>query len=847
MALKKVGVSLEADQAQKFYSTLAKADKSVQDFGEDAGKASKGVDKLGDSADKSGSKVGGFFKTAFAMATGGLILKAVDGITSSLGGLVKGMIGGNAEFENYNTRFAVMLGSADAAKQRMKELADFGAKTPFELPGVVEADTVLQGFGLHSEEAAKKFGFSGSQILTIAGDVASGTGSDFKEMALLIGKFSSGATGEAISRMQELGITNRDELTKMGLEFSKSGQLLSPLPEAMQVVLGLMQTKYGGLMDAQSATFSGMMSNLQDWVGGTLRTLGAPLFDVVKQQLSGLLAFLNDPGTMAALNGFAQGLAGGIQRFMSWLQGSAIPWITGTGLPALQTAFTTVWPIISNAVGTVYSYFSGTIWPWFQNTAFPWLSDTAIPTMRDAFTEAWPRIQGAVETVYTFLHDTVWAWLKADAFPWLVNTGLPGIAQAFADSWPKNKKTVEDFYTFMHDTFFPFLKTEFGNLKNNELPEQSAAWTTSMDTAYAATMKHADYLHDKWGPTVAETLGKVKANLQDFETYWDPTWEDLDHVVTVASANLQHNWNEAINGVIRDWNQLKSDIYNAWQDINTTLVNAVNDVETWAGNVVAEVKALPGKITDALGAMGKLLYQAGIDVIAGFISGIQSKIPSMTSILSGITSLIPKFKGPPEKDKKLLFPSGQWIMQGLLDGFNSMVPTIRLTLTGIGGGIADALTGGFVERTPMLQTTLADGIHQAMAAMVDRITVDGAAVVSAMEQMVADYNAAVGKIQQPAFDISGGYADRGPNWDPNDPGTQRYTNFKPQYGSLPMSRNNTGYTAKTISPPASSSQLMQRSMVNNTSIANNYHYAPSYAAAPNNPSQDFHLMQVFAR
>lgn len=846
MALKKVGVILEADQADKFLTTLSKADRGVKDFGEDAGKASKGVDKLGSSAEKSGSKVGSFFKTAFAMATGGLILRAVDGITSSLGGLVKGMIGGNAEFENYNTRFSVMLGSADAAKQRMKELAEFGAKTPFELPGVVEADTVLQGFGLHSEEAAKKFGFSGQQILTIAGDVASGTGSDFKEMSLLIGKFSAGATGEAISRMQELGITNRDELTKMGLEFSKSGELLSPLPEAMQVVLGLMQQKYGGLMDAQSTTFSGMMSNLQDWVGNTMRTLGAPIFDVVKQQLSSLLTFLNDPGTMAALNSFALGLAGGIQRFMAWMQGTAIPWITGTGLPALQTAFTTVWPIISNAVGTVYTFLSGTVWPWFRDSAFPWLSDVAVPAVRDAFTEAWPRIQGAVETVYTFLHDTVWAWLKADAFPWIVNTGLPDLVTAFATAWPKNKKTVEDFYTYLHDTFFPFLKTEFGNLKNNELPEQSAAWETSMDTAYASTMHFADYLRDTWGPTISKWLGQAKLNLQDFETYWDPTWADIDHVVEVASANLQHNWNEAINGVIRDWNQLKSDIYNAWQDINTTLVNAITDVEKWAGGVVDEVKALPGKITKALGAMGQLLYQAGVDVIAGFINGIQSKIPSMTSILSGITNLIPKFKGPPEKDKKLLYPTGQWIMQGLLDGFDSMVPTIRLTLTGIGGDIADMLTGGFVDRAPMLQSTLADGIHQAMLAMADQITVDGAAVVSAMEAMIANYNAAVGKIQQPVFDISGGYAYRSPNWDTNDPGGT-YTNGKPQYGSLPMSRNTTGYTAKTVTPPASASQLMQRSMVNNTSYAPVYNYAPTYGAAPNNPSQDFHIMQALAR
>lgn len=256
--------------------------------------------------------VNGFLGNAFSFVAGGLITKGIDAVASSIGGLVGGMIDGNAEFEGYNTRFATMLGSADAAQQRMDELAKFGASTPFDLPGVVEADIVLQGFGLHSEEALEKFKFSGEEIRTIAGDVASGTGSDFKEMSLLIGKFSSGATGEAISRMQELGITNRDELTKMGLEFSASGQLLSPLPESMQVVLKLMKDKYGGLMDAQSSTFDGMKSNLQDWVAGSLRTIGAPIFEVLKDKLGDLVAFLGKPETQAAVQSFADMLSQGL-------------------------------------------------------------------------------------------------------------------------------------------------------------------------------------------------------------------------------------------------------------------------------------------------------------------------------------------------------------------------------------------------------------------------------------------------------------------------------------------------------------------------------------------------------
>lgn len=223
--------------------------------------------------------------------------------------LTTGMVGGNREFEQYNTQFEVLLKSAGLARQRMAELAEFGAKTPFELDGVVQADLVLQGFGLHAQQTAVRFGKSGAEIRTIAGDVASGTKASFEEMAGYLGRFSSGATGEAIARFQELGIVTRQELAGMGVEFSKSGELVSPLDEAMTILLQHMEDKYGGMMDAQSQTLGGMESNLADWVSNAKRILGEPIFELYKQELAGFLEFLNSPAVASAINGIRDNIA----------------------------------------------------------------------------------------------------------------------------------------------------------------------------------------------------------------------------------------------------------------------------------------------------------------------------------------------------------------------------------------------------------------------------------------------------------------------------------------------------------------------------------------------------------
>lgn len=322
----------------------------------------------------------GVLQGATAFVLGGAVNAGLGLIKDGIGSVVGAMVGGNAQFEQYNTQFTVLLGSADAAKERLAALAAFGASTPFELPEVVEANKVLQGFGLQAEDTKDKFGFSAEAIMTIAGDMASGTGTSFSEMALLLGKFSAGATGEAIARMQELGITTRAELEAMGLEFSNSGQLLSPLPEAMGVVLGVMQDKYGGLMEAQSTTFLGMLSNLEDWKSSTLRLLGEPIFEVLKDKLSGVLAFLSSSAVQGAIGAFGASLATGIGVAVDWINGVLLPalagflgWLTGPGVADFQAFVAPILGVVLPALQQLGDWV-GVVGPLVMGVVGDWVS-----------------------------------------------------------------------------------------------------------------------------------------------------------------------------------------------------------------------------------------------------------------------------------------------------------------------------------------------------------------------------------------------------------------------------------------------------------------------------------------
>lgn len=242
----------------------------------------------------------------------GLAAMGIRAVTGSVIGFTNALIGGNAQFEQYNVAFGVLLGSQAKAKQRMEELARFAAVTPFELDEVVRADRIMIAFGLDTEETIKRFGVSGARMRTIIGDVASGVNVGYEEVATIFGRLSTGASGEAIMRMQELGITTRREMASWGIKFSKSGQMLTDPDTAVRILQKRLGDRYKGMMEEQSKTFNGMLSNLQDWVSAATRTLGGPIFEILKVRLKSLLDFIGQPEFQKILESVGKTLGDGL-------------------------------------------------------------------------------------------------------------------------------------------------------------------------------------------------------------------------------------------------------------------------------------------------------------------------------------------------------------------------------------------------------------------------------------------------------------------------------------------------------------------------------------------------------
>ena len=201
---------------------------------------------------------------------------AVKGISTAFRE-ARAAVGEAANRETMETAFIPLLGSAKAARERMAELADFAAHTPFQLPGIAAASRTL--------ESLTDGALSTGDGLRLVGDAASAQNTPIEEMAVTIGRLYSGLdsgrpVGEAMQRLQELGAISPDvraKLEKLQAEGKKGSEVWQVAAEEL--------ARFSGGMELQSQTWNGKISTLSDNWAQVRAEFSKPIMDALKPLL----------------------------------------------------------------------------------------------------------------------------------------------------------------------------------------------------------------------------------------------------------------------------------------------------------------------------------------------------------------------------------------------------------------------------------------------------------------------------------------------------------------------------------------------------------------------------------
>lgn len=197
----------------------------------------------------------------------------------SIGKFVNQMMQVRGQFQQTEMAFKTMLQSEEKADALMKQLIRTAAVTPFEVEDVTEGAKQLLAFNVAAEDVNK--------TLIGLGDVAAGMGMNLKDLVMLYGTTIAKGKMDTMDLYQFLnrGIPIADEIAKvMGLDVTnaikevqkqiKAGKVTSDIfIQAMQSMTAE-GSKFGGLMEAQSKTITGQISNIEDAIEQMFNDLG---------------------------------------------------------------------------------------------------------------------------------------------------------------------------------------------------------------------------------------------------------------------------------------------------------------------------------------------------------------------------------------------------------------------------------------------------------------------------------------------------------------------------------------------------------------------------------------------
>jgi tape measure domain-containing protein len=285
-------------KATQDYDNLAKSidntGKELTETGKQATEGSKkvkeGIENSKQSVDKFKGSFGGIGATiAGAFAVGSIIAFG------------KSVLDATVKNEQLVKSFEVMLKSKAQANILMSQLVEFAKTTPFELTEVAEATKRLLAFGIASSDIEK--------TLRKLGDVSAGIGAPLGDIAYLFGtiKTQGRAMTMDINQFTNRGIPMWEELAKVtgisGLALKKyveEGKV--GFAEIDQAFTNLTTNggKFTGLMDAQSKTLGGTISNLSDSWDQFLVKLGNGNSGILKSIVSTFVTIVDKLNEWAA-------------------------------------------------------------------------------------------------------------------------------------------------------------------------------------------------------------------------------------------------------------------------------------------------------------------------------------------------------------------------------------------------------------------------------------------------------------------------------------------------------------------------------------------------------------------
>ena len=229
------------------------------------------------------------------------VLGVIGGVTA-LKNFATELVNVRGQFQQLEIAFSTMLKSKENADKLMSELVDIAAKTPFDLQGVASSAKQMIAYGSSAENVGDE--------LVMLGNVAAGVGSQLSEIAYLYGTLRTQGRAYAVDIRQFAGrgIPIYEELAKvLGVTKDEVSGLVKEgkvgFKEVEQAFKNMTSESgiYYNLMQEQSKSLTGQLSNLGDAWDTMLNEIGKDTQGIASAGISGLKGLIENYETVGKI------------------------------------------------------------------------------------------------------------------------------------------------------------------------------------------------------------------------------------------------------------------------------------------------------------------------------------------------------------------------------------------------------------------------------------------------------------------------------------------------------------------------------------------------------------------
>lgn len=578
-----------------------------------------------------------------AMKVGGAMTLA---LTVPIVGLGTAAAKAAADYEQSGIAFETMLGSAEKAQKMLTAITDMAMKTPFQVKDVETGAKQLLAYGISAESVLKD--------LSMLGDIASGVGMDkLPNLILAFGQVNAATrlTGMELRQFTEAGVpmlaTLADQLGKPVSEIQdmvSAGEIgFKEVEKALGSLTGE-GGKFFNLMEKQSKSTAGQMSNLQDNITKLLRVFGAELLPVINK----VVDFLNKMTT----------------AFQNLSPQTRETIVTVLAIVAALGPVILILGAIINAAGMIIGVIQGAAAAFGALAAavgigvLPLLAIiagiAAVIAIGVLLYKHWDDIKAKAVELWGILTTTI-----TDAYNTYILPILTAIGAAFTWLWESIIKPVIDAIVAYYQFWYDVLSWVWNNLIYPILYLIASIFLRIFYEIFQHIKTNLENAWNFWSALFAAIWAWIKPWLEVLAAFFGQVWDWIvtktkeawnwikDHIVeplTTAKNKVGELLTNIWNSITDKFNQVLNFAREVWGKIKDAIVRPFEEAKRKVEEIAQAIKNAADKINPFHRESPSLVdnVRAGVKAIEEAYSGLGMNLngPSITQsgLLAGVGS-----------------------------------------------------------------------------------------------------------------------------------------------------------------------------------------------------------------